>query len=158
LRCCPAEASAGATAGSAATSGVEKAAGVRAARGRQDLWQIIDGIELDKLIRSFVPDQIIKDWPTVIRVVQAFKMDGNEGSMHSSGWEWYRGGVCKKYKCCKDDSGAAYAWVRFHGDPYDYKVYTESLKRGGDAFLVRQVPPACGAAEYESPHAVIPAV
>ena len=36
--------------------------------------------------------------------------------------------------------------VRFDGDPYDRKVYTETLKRGGDAFLVRQVPPACGAA------------
>jgi len=36
--------------------------------------------------------------------------------------------------------------VRFDGDHYDCKVYTESLKRGGDAFLVRQVPPACGAA------------
>ena len=33
----PAEASAGATAGSSAASGVEEAAGVRAARGRQDL-------------------------------------------------------------------------------------------------------------------------
>ena len=109
-------------------------------------WKVIDGVELDKLIRSFVPDQIIKDWPMAVRVLQAFKMDGNEGSMQSSGWEWYRGGVCKKYKCCKDDSGAAYAWVRFDGDPYDCKVYTESLKRGGDAFLVRQVPPACGAA------------
>ena len=43
-------------------------------------------------------------------------------------------------------SGAAYAWVRFDGDGYDCKVYIESLKRGGDAFLVRQVPPACGAA------------
>ena len=26
------------------------------------------------------------------------------------------------------------------------RLRTESLKRGGDAFLVRQVPPACGAA------------
>ena len=95
-----------------------------------------------------MPDQIIKVSPTAVRVVQAFKMDGNEGSMQSCGWDWYRGKVCKKYKCCKDDSGAAYAWVRFDGDPYDCKVYTESLKRGGDAFLVRQVelPPACGAA------------
>ena len=144
MRCCPAEASAGATAGSAATSGVEGAADVRAARGRQ----VIDGFELDQLVGNFVPDQIIKVSPTAVRVVQAFKMDGNEGSMQSCGWDWYRGKVCKKYKCCKDDSGAAYAWVRFDGDPYDCKVYTESLKRGGDAFLVRQVelPPACGAA------------
>ena len=37
LRCCPVEASAGATVGNAAASGVEEAAGVRAARGRQDL-------------------------------------------------------------------------------------------------------------------------
>ena len=43
-------------------------------------------------------------------------------------------------------SGAAYAGGRFDGDCYDCKVYIESLKRGGDAFLVRQVPPACGAA------------
>ena len=109
-------------------------------------WQVIDGVELDQLIGSFRPDQIVKDWPPAVRVVQAFKMDGNEGSMQNSGWEWYRGKVCKKYKCCKDDSGAAYAWVRFDGDGYDCKVYIESLKRGGDAFLVRQVPPACGAA------------
>ena len=93
-----------------------------------------------------MPDQIVRDWPPAVRVVKAFKMDGNEGSMQNSGREWYQGKVCKKYKCCKDDSGAAYAWVRFDGDPYDCKVYTESLKRGGDAFLVRQVPPACGAA------------
>ena len=44
------------------------------------------------------------------------------------------------------DSGAAYVWVRFDGDPYDCKLHTESLKRGGDAFLVRQVLPASGAA------------
>ena len=73
-------------------------------------------------------------------------MDGNEGSMQDSGWKWYQGKVCKKYKCGKDDNGAAFAWVRFNGDCYDCKVYIESLKRGGDAFLVRQVPPACGAA------------
>ena len=65
--------------------------------------------------------------------------------MQNSGWEWYRCKVCKKYKCCKDDSGAAYVWVRFDGDPYDCSRRTESLKRGGDAFLVRQVPPACAA-------------
>ena len=75
-----------------------------------------------------------------------WKMDGIEGSMQKSGWEWYRGNVCKRYKCFKDDSGAAYVWVRFDGDPYDCRLRTESLKRGGDAFLVRQVPPACGAA------------
>ena len=109
-------------------------------------WQVIAGVELDQLIGSFRPDQIVKDWPTAVRVVQAFKMDRNEGSMQSSGWEWYRGKVCKKYKCCKDDSGAADGWVRFDGDPYDCKLHTEALKRGGDAFLVRQVPPACGAA------------
>jgi len=71
--------------------------------------QVIDGVELDQLIGSCVPDQIIKDWPAAVRVVQAFKMNGNEGSMQNSGWEWYRGKLCKKYKCCKDDSGAAYA-------------------------------------------------
>ena len=52
----------------------------------------------------------------------------------------------KKYKCDKDDNGATFAWVRFSGDCYDCQVTIESLKRGGDAFLVRQVPPACGAA------------
>ena len=79
--------------------------------------------------------------------MQAFKTDHNEGSLQASGWEWYQAGkVCKKYKCGKDASGAAFAWVQFGGDHYDCKVYTESLKRGGDAFLVRQVPPACGAA------------
>ena len=52
----------------------------------------------------------------------------------------------RKYKCFRNDSGAAGVWVRFDGDPYDYRLLTESLKRGGDAFLVRQVPPACGAA------------
>jgi hypothetical protein len=36
--------------------------------------------------------------------------------------------------------------VRFDGDNYDCKMYIESLKRGGDAFVVRQMPPACGAA------------
>ena len=66
--------------------------------------------------------------------------------MHNSGWEWYRGKVYRKYKCFRNDSGAAGVWVRFDGDHYDRKVYTETLKRGGDAFLVRQVPPACGAA------------
>jgi len=84
--------------------------------------QVIDGVELDQLIGSCVPDQVIKDWPTAVRVVQAFKMDRNEGSMHNSGWEWCRGKVCKKYKCCKDDSGAAYAKVPFDGDAYDCKV------------------------------------
>ena len=88
----------------------------------------------------------MRDWPPAVRVVQAFKMDGNEGSMQNSGWEWYRGKVCKRYNCFKDGSGAAYVWVRFDGDPYDYGLLTESLKHGGDAFLVRQVPPACGAA------------
>ena len=109
-------------------------------------WQVIDGVELDQLIGSCVPDQIIKGWLAGIRVVKAFKMDGNEGSMQDSGWEWYQGNVCKKYKIGKDDIGAAYAWVRFDGDAYDCKVTIESLKRGGGAFLVRQVPPACGAA------------
>ena len=109
-------------------------------------WQVIGGVELDQLLGSCVPDQVMRDWPAGIRVVQAFKMGGNEGSMQKSGWEWYRGKVCKKYKCFKDDSGAAYVWVRFDGDPYDCRLRTESLKRGGDAFLVRQVPPACGAA------------
>ena len=109
-------------------------------------WQVIDGVELDQLIGNFRPDHIVKDWPTAVRVVQAFKMDHNEGSMQGSGWEWYQGKVFKKYKCGKDASWAAYAWVRFDGDGYDCKVYIESLKRGGDAFLVRQVPPACGAA------------
>ena len=109
-------------------------------------WQVIAGVELDKLIGSCVPDQIIKGWPAGIRVVQAFKMDSNEGSMHDSGWEWYQGNVCKKYKIGKDDNGLAFAWVRFSGDCYDCQVTIESLKRGGDAFLVRQVPPACGAA------------
>ena len=109
-------------------------------------WQVIDGVELAQLIGSCVPDQIIRDWPLGGPVVKPFEMDGNEGSMQSCGWDWYRGKVCTKYKCCKDDSGAAYAWVRFVGDAYDCKVYIESLKRGGDAFLVRQVPPACGAA------------
>ena len=94
-----------------------------------ETWQVIDGVELDQLIGSCVPDQVIKDWPTAVRVVQAFKMDRNEGSMHNSGWEWYRGKVCKKYKCCKDNSGAAYVWVRFDGDPYDCSLRTESLKR-----------------------------
>ena len=92
-----------------------------------------------------MPDQVIRDWPPAVRVVKSFEMDGNEGSMQSSGWDWYRGNVCKKYKCCKDDSCAAF-WVRFDGDAYDCKVCIASLKRGGDAFLVRQVPPACGAA------------
>ena len=91
-----------------------------------ETWQVIDGVELDQLIGSCVPDQVIKDWPTAVRVVQAFKMDRNEGSMQNSGWEWYRGKVCKKYKCCKDDIGAAYAWVRFDGDAYDCKVNIES--------------------------------
>ena len=109
-------------------------------------WQVIDGVELDQLIGSFRPDQIVKDWLTAVRVVQAFKMDHNEGSMRGSGWEWYQSKVCKKYKCGKDASWAAYAWVRFDGDAYDCKVTIESLKRGGGAFLVRQVPPACGAA------------
>ena len=109
-------------------------------------WQVIGGVELDQLIGSCVPDQIIKGWPAGIRVVKAFKMDGNEGSMQDSGWEWYQGNVCKKYKIGKDDNGLAFAWVRFSGDCYDCQVTIESLKRGGDAFLVRQVPPACGAA------------
>ena len=109
-------------------------------------WQVIGGVELDQLIGSCVPDQVMRDWPPAVRVVQAFKMDGNEGSMQKSGWEWYSGKVCKKYKCFKNDSGAACVWVRFDGDPYDCSLRTESLKRGGDAFLVRQVPPACGAA------------
>jgi len=38
-------------------------------------------------------------------VVKAFEMDGNEGSMQSSGWDWYRGKMCKKYKRCKDTVG-----------------------------------------------------
>ena len=109
-------------------------------------WQVIGGVDLDQLIGSCVPDQIIKDWPAAVRVVQAFKMNGNEGSMQNSGWEWYRGKVRKKYKCFRNDDGAACVWVRFEGDPYDCSLRTESLKRGGDAFLVRQVPPACGAA------------
>ena len=54
--------------------------------------------------------------------------------------------MCRKYKCDKDVNGATFAWVRFSGDCYDCQVTIESLKRGGDAFLVRQVPPACGAA------------
>jgi len=109
-------------------------------------WLVIGGVELDQLLGSCVPGRVMRDWPTAVRVVQAFKMDGNEGSMQKSGWEWYRGKVCKKYKCFKNDSGAACVWVRFDGDPYDCSLRTESLKRGGDAFLVRQVPPACGAA------------
>ena len=109
-------------------------------------WQVIGGVELDQLLGSCVPDQVMRDWLTAVRVVHAFELDVNEGAMQKSGCEWYRGKVCKKYKCCKDDSGAAYVWVRFDGDPYDCKLHTESLKRGGDAFLVRQVLPACGAA------------
>ena len=82
--------------------------------------QVIGGVELDQLIGSCVlPDQVIRDWPPAVRVVKAFEMDGNEGSMQSFGWDWYRGKVCKKYKCFKDDSGEAYVWVRFDGDPYD---------------------------------------
>ena len=49
--------------------------------------------------------------------------------MQDSGWKWYQGKVCKKYKCVKDDNGAAFAWVRFNGDCYDCKVPIESLKR-----------------------------
>ena len=109
-------------------------------------WQVIGGVELDQLLGSCAPDQVMRDWPTAVRVVQAFKLDGNEGSMQNSGWEWYRGKVCRKYTCFKNASGAACVWVRFDGDRYDYSLLTESLKRGGDAFLVRQVPPACGAA------------
>ena len=59
-------------------------------------WQVIGGVELDQLIGSCVPDQVIKDWPTAVRVVQAFKMDRNEGSMRGFGWQWYQGKVCKK--------------------------------------------------------------
>ena len=70
-------------------------------------WLVIGGVELDQLLGSCVPDQVMRDWPTAVRVVQAFKMDGNEGSMQNSGWEWYRGKVCKKYKCFRNDSGAA---------------------------------------------------
>ena len=89
-------------------------------------WQVIDGVELDQLIGNFRPDHIVKDWPTAVRVVQAFKMDHNEGSMQGSGWEWYQGKVFKKYKCGKDASWAAYAWVRFDCDGYDCKVYASS--------------------------------
>ena len=46
-------------------------------------------------------------------------MDGNDGSMQNSGWERYRGKVRKKYKCFRNDDGAACVWVRFDGDPYD---------------------------------------
>jgi len=53
-------------------------------------WQVIGGVDLDQLIGSCVPVQVMRDWPPAIRVVQAFKMDGNEGSMQNSGWEWYR--------------------------------------------------------------------
>ena len=109
-------------------------------------WQVIGGVELDQRLGSCVPRQFMRDWPPAVRVVKAFAMDSSEGSRQNSGWEWYRGKVGKRYKCCKDDSGAAYVWVRFDGDPYDCRLRTESLKRGGDAFLVRQVPPACGAA------------
>ena len=34
-------------------------------------WQVIDGVELDQLIGSCVPDQVIRDWPAAVRVVQA---------------------------------------------------------------------------------------
>ena len=110
-------------------------------------WQVISGVELDQLLGSCVPDQVMGDWPTAVRVVQAFKLDGSEGSMQNSGWEWYRGKVYRKYTCFRNDSGAACVWVRFDGDRYDCSLRTESLKRGGDAFLVRQVPSACGAAQ-----------
>ena len=85
-------------------------------------WQVIGGVELDQLLGSCVPDQVMRNWPPCARVVKAFEIDGNEGSMQNSGWEWYQGRVCKKYKCCKDDSGAAYAKVPFDGDAYDCKV------------------------------------
>ena len=90
-------------------------------------WQVIGGVELDQLLGSCVPDQVMRDWPTAVRVVQAFKLDGSEGSLQNSGWEWYRGKVCKKYTCFKIYSGAACVWVRFDGDRYDCSLRTESL-------------------------------
>ena len=75
--------------------------------------------------------------------MQAFKTDHNEGSMQASGWEWYQAGkVCKKYKCGKDASGAAFAWVQFGGDHYDCKVYTESLKHRSYSGVPYRVQPA----------------
>ena len=69
-------------------------------------WQVIAGVELDQLIGSCVPDQIIKGWPAGIRVVKAFKMDGNEGSMQDSA------GSGTSARCARSTSVARTTMVR----------------------------------------------
>ena len=125
---------------------MEEAAGVRAARGREDLaghrrrrarsahWEL----------RARPSHQGLAGGHPRRESLREGRQRGLDARL---GWEWYQCKVCKKYKCGKDDHGAAFARVRFSGDCYDCQVtIIESLKRGGDAFLVRQVPPACGAA------------
>jgi len=112
-------------------------------------WQVIGGVELDQLLGSCVPDQVMRDWPPCARVVKAFEIDGNEGSMQNSGWEWYQGRVCKKYKCCKDDTRQ---WGGLRLGPLRRRsLRLQAAHRVAQAWRRRLprapgVPPACGAA------------